>query len=740
MCACLSMGGCRLRSKRPPGSVSGMTASTANYLWSLQDVLGQGATASVYRARNKRSGELVAVKVFNLMSYNRPHEVQMREFEMLRKLNHSNIVKLFAVEEMPSRQKVLVMEYCSGGSLLTLLEDPVNAFGLLETEFLTVLQCVVQGMNHLRENGVVHRDIKPGNIMRQVREDGKSVYKLTDFGAARELEDDEKFVSIYGTEEYLHPDMYERAVLRKAHQKSYGVSVDLWSIGVTFYHAATGSLPFTPFEGPRRNKATMFKITTEKPTGAITGIQQSEGGPIEWSYHLPHSCQLSQGLRIQLVPVLAGILEADQERCWGFDQFFTATTDILQREPVHIFSLQQAMAYCIYIHHYNTVSVFLEEVASQTGIGVQHQRLLYLGHDLPLEGNMKVVNLPHTSAAQPLILLNCGPEVNNSPPFREPETPTIPSRFDVIADYNFSKTIVGVVHQYLRIVKFFHTHRELLLQGYYSYMMGLRKECEEAMHFIRMFRVRLESYLNLGHRIQTLGHYTSDNQGSADNSQKLKLVHEHLPIYAAGIQEFQNRLEHLLIQQAKLAETLADDKSCPKMEMLLQKITAIHQQYHKDKNTGKLAYNDEQIHKFEKIHLSTHIKRVKSLFREECLQRYKELLASTRTWSSALLEMQTRLHEFSSLSTNSLADLELGEQLQNKILDRILFAMQSRVGQEPAITPLDKDHMVSRMHHLKEEMEILVRELQCNNSIIESLGAVNSAAALEPNLARPSIL
>lgn len=58
-------------------------------------------------------------------------------------------------------------------------------------------------MNHLRENGVVHRDIKPGNIMRQVGEDGKSVYKLTDFGAARELDDDEKFQSIYGTEEYL---------------------------------------------------------------------------------------------------------------------------------------------------------------------------------------------------------------------------------------------------------------------------------------------------------------------------------------------------------------------------------------------------------------------------------------------------------------------------------------------------------------------------------------------------------
>lgn len=48
----------------------------------------------------QKSGELVAVKVFNMVSYNRPHDVQMREFEMLRKLNHSNIVKLYAVEEV----------------------------------------------------------------------------------------------------------------------------------------------------------------------------------------------------------------------------------------------------------------------------------------------------------------------------------------------------------------------------------------------------------------------------------------------------------------------------------------------------------------------------------------------------------------------------------------------------------------------------------------------------------------
>lgn len=70
-------------------------------------------------------------------------------------------------------------------------------------KFCVLFLIEVAGMNHLRENGIVHRDIKPGNIMRVIGEDGQSVYKLTDFGAARELEDDEQFVSLYGTEEYL---------------------------------------------------------------------------------------------------------------------------------------------------------------------------------------------------------------------------------------------------------------------------------------------------------------------------------------------------------------------------------------------------------------------------------------------------------------------------------------------------------------------------------------------------------
>ena len=58
-------------------------------------------------------------------------------------------------------------------------------------------------MKHLRDLNLVHRDLKPGNIMKYIDIDGSTIYKLTDFGAARELDDDQQFMSLYGTEEYL---------------------------------------------------------------------------------------------------------------------------------------------------------------------------------------------------------------------------------------------------------------------------------------------------------------------------------------------------------------------------------------------------------------------------------------------------------------------------------------------------------------------------------------------------------
>ena len=77
----------------------------------------------------------------------RPQEVQMREFEVLQKVNHENIVKLLAIEEeQEDRGKVIVMELCTGGSLFNLLDDPENNFGLEEDQWLLVLSCLSAGI------------------------------------------------------------------------------------------------------------------------------------------------------------------------------------------------------------------------------------------------------------------------------------------------------------------------------------------------------------------------------------------------------------------------------------------------------------------------------------------------------------------------------------------------------------------------------------------------------------------
>ncbi|NXL43327.1 IKKE kinase, partial [Podilymbus podiceps] len=663
--------------------------STPSYLWSTEDLLGQGATACVYRARNKKSGELVAVKVFNNASYLRPQEVQMREFEMLRKLNHKNIVKLFAVEETgSSKQKVLVMEYCSSGSLLNVLEDPANAFGLAESEFLIVLQCVVAGMNHLRENGVVHRDIKPGNIMRLMGEDGQSIYKLTDFGAARELDDDEKFVSVYGTEEYLHPDMYERAVLRKPQQKAYGVTVDLWSIGVTFYHAATGSLPFVPFGGPRRNKETMYKITTEKPPGAIAGVQRQENGSIEWSYELPITCQLSAGLKDQLIPILANILEADQEKCWGFDQFFAETNDILHRIVVDVFSLQQASLHRIYIHSYNTTTKFLDAVFKQTNIVPHHQEYFMEGHLYELDPNLQAHNFCKTTEHSPLTLLSTAeqPEDVVGVRYRDPalEFPKFVPKVDVVADCSAAKSAVGAVHQTLRIAQALRRCRELLARGLHWVMMDFLRAggsclwlifCLRNIHFLTFFRYEA---VPGGSGVPAL-------KDVAMVKTRLQRVAEELSQCSHNIFDFQGALDSILSELVKHRQQVHEDKSIRQIECCLEKMQLIHKQFKKARTCLWLGYNEEQIHKLDKVNLGHLARKVLSIFQDDCVQRYQEALALHGSRMRKVCEIKKHLKKLSNrISACSVETMECQDCLQSA-LDRFLQTEKQGLAPVPPI-------------------------------------------------------
>ncbi|XP_049877242.1 inhibitor of nuclear factor kappa-B kinase subunit epsilon [Pectinophora gossypiella] len=427
-----------------------------NYVWCTTSVLGKGATGAVFQGVNKNNGEPVAVKTFNQLSHMRPHDVQMREFEVLKKVKHENIVKLLAIEEeQEGRGKVIVMELCTGGSLFNILDDPENTYGLQEHEFLLVLEHLTAGMKHLRDNNLVHRDLKPGNIMKYINEDGTTTYKLTDFGAARELQEEEQFVSLYGTEEYLHPDMYERAVLRKPVGKSFGATVDLWSIGVTLYHVATGQLPFRPYGG-RRNKETMFYITTKKASGVISGTQTTENGPIEWSRELPSHCQLSVGLRKLVTPLLAGLLEVDPHRIWTFDRFFSEVQMATSTKPVHIFHVNKAASIKVFLKPEEKFEHLQTYICEQTSVVAESQILLYKEKLLlsEIDENTLGKSYPDTSAEEPLLLFNKNNNnVSMAPEPDAPKFPVFPNIVSVENDATQAKTACSVGHVIKRRVE-----------------------------------------------------------------------------------------------------------------------------------------------------------------------------------------------------------------------------------------------------------------------------------------------
>ncbi|XP_043349873.1 serine/threonine-protein kinase TBK1 isoform X6 [Dermochelys coriacea] len=654
--------------------------STSNYLWLLSDVLGQGATANVFRGRHKKTGDLYAVKVFNNISFLRPVDVQMREFEVLKKLNHKNIVKLFAIEEeTTTRHKVLVMEFCPCGSLYTVLEEPSNAYGLPESEFLIVLRDVVAGMNHLRENGIVHRDIKPGNIMRVIGEDGQSVYKLTDFGAARELEDDEQFVSLYGTEEYLHPDMYERAVLRKEHQKKYGATVDLWSIGVTFYHAATGSLPFRPFEGPRRNKEVMYKIITGKPSGAISGVQKAENGPIEWSRDMPISCSLSKA------------------------------------------------------------AIFHELVYKQTKITSQNQEMIYEGRRLVLEPGRLAQHFPKTTEENPIIIISREAANIVGLIYEEISLPKVHQRYDLDSDASMAKGVTGVVCYACRVANALLLYQELMRKGIRWLIEIIKEDYNETVHKKTEVVIRLD-FCNRNIEIAGKIYENLMQIHLETEMDEISEIHTKLLLLSSSrgtIEPSLHDIEDKLSPGGLLSDTWANqegthprDRNPEKLQVLLNSITDIYYQFKKDKAERRLPYNEEQIHKFDKQKLNLHATKAISLFKDECVSKYETFLDKAEDWMRKMLHLRKQLLTI----TRQCFDIEEEVSKYQDYINELQETLRQKTfaastGIKHTMNPIYPSsntlvEMTLGMKKLKEEMEGVVKELAENNHILERFGAL----------------
>ena len=197
------------------------------------DLLGRGGMGSVYRAVDAQSGGVVAVKVLNPQVLVRDPGILarfVREGEILRQLNHPNIVRLVAAVEEQG-QHYLVMEYVDGGSLEALLK---NQGSLPSKKVIEIMLDLADALTRAHRLGILHRDIKPANVL--LAADGTP--RLTDFGIAS-LVGSERLTesgALVGTIDYISPEVCQGEA---PDERS-----DIWGLGVMLFEVLTGQLPF----------------------------------------------------------------------------------------------------------------------------------------------------------------------------------------------------------------------------------------------------------------------------------------------------------------------------------------------------------------------------------------------------------------------------------------------------------------------------------------------------------------
>jgi serine/threonine protein kinase len=198
--------------------------------------LGAGAMAVVYKGKQLSLNRSVAIKVLPRRFSENPEYVQRfyKEGQAAGKLNHPNIVQAIDVGEAGGYH-YFVMEYVEGK---TIADDISNGHIFGELEGIEIIIQVCHALQHAHAHGLVHRDVKPKNIMINTQ----GVVKLADMGLARETTDIEAAQSeegkAYGTPYYIAPEQIRGKI-------DIDGRADIYGLGATFYHMVTGRVPFT---------------------------------------------------------------------------------------------------------------------------------------------------------------------------------------------------------------------------------------------------------------------------------------------------------------------------------------------------------------------------------------------------------------------------------------------------------------------------------------------------------------
>ncbi len=207
--------------------------------YALVERLGQGGMGEVWKARRRSDGLLVAIKVLSA-ELSRDESLLIRfekEVAALAALDHPGIVKLVG-HDFRRRPPFFAMELCDGETLRERMASPT--FGICER--LAVFSNLCRVLAHAHERGVIHRDLKPDNVLF----DAQGHLKLIDFGLATLINGDPRYqltqtAMTMGTVDYMPPE-------QRTDARSVDARGDVWSLGIILYELLSGTLPVGHFK------------------------------------------------------------------------------------------------------------------------------------------------------------------------------------------------------------------------------------------------------------------------------------------------------------------------------------------------------------------------------------------------------------------------------------------------------------------------------------------------------------
>lgn len=202
------------------------------YEYSKEKLIGKGAYGEVYLVKHNITGTIRAMKVIakNNEEEQLTDEEILNEINILKKIDHPNIVKIFEFYSNKSKY-YLILEFCEGGNLYEFLDENK----LSEFQVIYIMFQILSAMNYCHNMNILHRDLKPDNILIKKSENGLCRVKICDFGTSYIFKKGEKQKEAIGTLNYMAPEVLK---------EKYNQKCDLWSCGVIMYILLTGRKPF----------------------------------------------------------------------------------------------------------------------------------------------------------------------------------------------------------------------------------------------------------------------------------------------------------------------------------------------------------------------------------------------------------------------------------------------------------------------------------------------------------------